>query len=974
MSQTVTQTTGEFLPRDVLDRRSKRLAGYSYKLLGDQFGYDVPLPEQMDIDENAMSVWIPFADGNRRDGVGDLLEVGGIRTERHQANPIVLFDHGKKVDLPIALTEDRETKAYTVQIDPVNQIAKGNAYFYQGTGMPGEDKEKEREHALFCEQLFDMIAKRYVRAGSIGYQVIKALNLQPDYDNGTPQGLHLLSVLMLELSAVVLPANGDTVRKMLCQGSCCGKPLSPVLVKSLSAYAPEKKAQMGYEAKTLKYELSKDREGWWVAFGGKVVKGPYSDQSAAQQERQKLERDWPRGPQQKSVEVTLQSVCNGSKIPPVRWKPGLGAVKDIKELRKKYRPTKALRRRLKKSSAGSSMVRVRSKDLGKMRELAEGKGLEFLHSGSHAKGVEKVRLSGHDGAIDEVAKEFGLPMRTGNKSMAIKTKGYGEGYELAWRIPGKGGWKRKEFKSEEERAKFIDKVIEKEGNDVEFQSRDPEKSMNNKQKKAAGKSLQLKNKALDNGVEEGTVMAEEELPPTATEDGPEEEEASQEPFGAQVLRRIHEDHSILMEEYDEMMGPLEHEEVKSHLQKQLEKLEETLTETEELFAKSYEELPQLAEHEAVEEEEEKDLEEEGEEETEEADSAPEEEPPPEEAVEGMAKEKKEKRLPVKASKAVRGRYGKKSMCAECGKEPCSCNKALKNGKAKDLDAEGEMDKADDFEEVQETKSLEPHEQEAVQDAHGFLGELGQEQNFGDEHRMKSYAHAKSLSTIHRKFLDIGSGNEVNLDMGGEEGKSLKNDRVKGVQGVTKPGWYLVIEGRVQEGPFQTRQDAKTEFLSFDFESKRKMSVVQLDENGEVTYGSLKSLGKKRKSMDKMDEEQLSQETPEEQVGTPEKSMGWHKGLTDAVGEAAGFLGGLARERAFGEEHRQKAMACQKALDPIAKMDNEEEVEHPESNEVEDVPPPGEIGEKAIKNLKKTFAEQNKAIADLAKKMSSLAKV
>lgn len=237
----------DVLPGTVLAARAQRLDGFSYKLVqgGGQYGLDVTFAGPMDIDEKAMSVVIPFADGNRRDGVGDLLEVEGIRTDRHRVNPIVLFDHGKQVQLPVALAEDPNGN-YTVQIDPVARSARAVCHFYQGAKSTGktviETGSQDYEHSLFCSQLFDLIAKRYIRAGSIGYQVIHAKGLAPDPARGTPQGLHLLTVLMLELSAVVLPANADTVRKMLDLTQVCGKPLSPWLVKSLTPYAVEAKA------------------------------------------------------------------------------------------------------------------------------------------------------------------------------------------------------------------------------------------------------------------------------------------------------------------------------------------------------------------------------------------------------------------------------------------------------------------------------------------------------------------------------------------------------------------------------------------------------------------------------------------------------------------------------------------------------------------------------------------------------------
>jgi hypothetical protein len=250
----------------ILNKRGEQLPNYAYKLSAGQYGMDVVLPDSLDIDESRMSVWIPFANGNRRDGVGDLLDVRGIQTDRHRANPVVLFDHGKVITLPIALAEDPQTKAYTVQIDPDLQTATANAFFYQG---------ENGEHALFCEQLFDLIVKRYIRAGSIGYQVIAAKNLQPEYETGVPAGLFLQTVRLLEVSAVVMPANQDTVRKALALPQVCGKPLSPYLVKSLTPYSGEKKIQSGYEG----------------------------------------------------VKVPLRDVRDGPKIPPSKWKPGLGAVK-----------------------------------------------------------------------------------------------------------------------------------------------------------------------------------------------------------------------------------------------------------------------------------------------------------------------------------------------------------------------------------------------------------------------------------------------------------------------------------------------------------------------------------------------------------------------------------------------------------------------------------------------------------------------
>ncbi len=243
-------------PISVLNGRCKRQAGLSYRLseTSDRYGLDTVLSGQADFDQSRMSMKLLFASGSRRDGVGDLLEVEGIRTERHRLNPVVLFDHGKQPSAPIlpiamACVYDPQTgrydkSQYTVTIDPIAKEAWCEAYFYQGNGFgegefPNATKGDQYDHAILCEQYYHMAVTGLLQGGSIGYQVIKAMELAPDYARGTPQGLHLLIVLMLECSLVVMPANMDTVLKALEIPTICGKPLSPYLVKSLEAFAPQ---------------------------------------------------------------------------------------------------------------------------------------------------------------------------------------------------------------------------------------------------------------------------------------------------------------------------------------------------------------------------------------------------------------------------------------------------------------------------------------------------------------------------------------------------------------------------------------------------------------------------------------------------------------------------------------------------------------------------------------------------------------
>ena len=145
----------------VVNSRTKTFVGDSYKLSdAGQYGLDSSFTdEDLDIDPKSMSIVIPFADGRRRDGVGDLLEVTGIKTERHRQNPVVLFDHGKEVKMPVAKAEDPETKVYTVSIDGLNKVAKVKAFFYGSKSeqqsfdsLSNYAEQGDRfKHAVFCE-------------------------------------------------------------------------------------------------------------------------------------------------------------------------------------------------------------------------------------------------------------------------------------------------------------------------------------------------------------------------------------------------------------------------------------------------------------------------------------------------------------------------------------------------------------------------------------------------------------------------------------------------------------------------------------------------------------------------------------------------------------------------------------------------------------------------------------------------------
>ena len=57
-------------------------------------------------------------------------------------------------------------------IDAAARTAGGWCFFYQGT--PEATDSKADEHALYCEQLFHLIATGFIRGGSFGYQILEA--------------------------------------------------------------------------------------------------------------------------------------------------------------------------------------------------------------------------------------------------------------------------------------------------------------------------------------------------------------------------------------------------------------------------------------------------------------------------------------------------------------------------------------------------------------------------------------------------------------------------------------------------------------------------------------------------------------------------------------------------------------------------------------------------------------------------------
>ncbi len=1186
-----------------------------------RYGLGVSVPDVVEVDEARMSVVIPFADGNNRDGVGDLLEIGGIRTERHQSNPIVLYDHGKEVKLPIALSEDPVSHAYTVQLDPISKIGRGQAFFYQGTGISQTDKSQEYEHAVFCQQLFHLICKRVIRAGSIGYQVVRAVDLSPDYEKGTPKGLHLLVTLMLEYSSVVLPANMDTVskgfdpiREILCQNGVCGKKLSPYLVKSLKPFMQPVKAQLGYEGKAgmrkqdrtgstdarvlvkappwharvtvngkpglvedpgftlstiifddgttakvphsdvvmtgkslgtkavpqqsnvdpskiqaedkvvartnitwtnpasgktelfarsgerlrvvavdsigrisaqrtsdgkiAEFSSAEVRKGksmeartkagpkgnsapvpphvisagdgfyvkWRNSYSKQQEKGPFKTKEEAQKVADEMARmGHGKGFETKagvsavwistdgSSKVTVENgIVTQSDFPqycPIGQKPNLDFLKragfrkdknprqqdvwgrDIKSLpdiRLKHRKVKGFVRRHRKSSPGTSFVYVSTKDMDRLKQECENKGVKAQWTGTHSKGVEKFKMVGDDNVIDNLARQYGKAVGSrGSKSMGIKAAPgpgpklindwtqWARQHNIDLHRPGGGGVTHdnvmefivRSYGSERDTFLTLCRMIGIGGGQRAAQFWD-----DNRQRygvKTMTKELRRKVKsAPDQFADDADIVdpTEDEMMDTTDTKDLEQEEPNDEPYGAQVLRRLHEDHSILMKDYDEMLGPLENEHVKKILSKKLEGIEGDLTEYEGAWGKHYDHLPgldgamdnkDLTEDEADDigdeiddvqddladetaDTQNKDIEDSD---ALQADSSPEEEVSDEDSIEGM----ETKRLRLKQTKVLRRKYGKGHLCNKCrGTKACTVEQksdgwyVIKDGKQfagpysnegaairdkreieketpanmKDFtggeedEIEGELDQVQDdlqSETADTEKALEPHEEEKVHEAKSFLKDLGNEQNFGDEHRMKSYHYHKALEPIGMNADAMGSMGGMSLD------EEDMEDKRKGYK--TYHVMQLVGKNWVEQGKSEDFGDA------FSFAKTLTGTKKIVDDSNGKEY-PIKSPDSQRTGMKDMEDVPVDA-TPE--GGSPDdipmdmesKGMGCRK----AIGEASTFFKELSQERAFGDTHRQKAMTHCKALDDAMMTSDPMDEATAEVN----VDEPGEMG-------------------------------
>lgn len=231
---------------------------------------------------------------------------------------------------------------------------------------------------------------------------------------------------------------------------------------------------------------------------------------------------------------------------------------------------------------------------------------------------------------------------------------------------------------------------------------------------------------------EATTGEEEYVP--GEQDG-----GTEEPYSAQLLRQLHDDAGRLLERYDSMLPPLEHEAIKKFVEGYCQFLDSQMTEIEKHFGEHHPDLPPLEGMGPV-----------GSENEEEGKATPEEAA---EATEPAASETEPEKKPKKKSEEEEEEPegGEKSLTPEQVKELRGKHKALptppvvgESALAGDEDAVETIDAAEDQAGVQ----FEPHEMDSLAEAHGFLsGVVHQQEPWGEIHRHEAYHHHRALGKI-----------------------------------------------------------------------------------------------------------------------------------------------------------------------------------------------------------------------------------
>ncbi len=487
-----------------------------------------------------------------------------------------------------------------------------------------------------------------------------------------------------------------------------------------------------------------------------------------------------------------------------------------------------------------------------------------------------------------------------------------------------------------------------------------------------------------------------EMPPSDEEVAEKETGLTEEPLSAQVVRRMHEDASLLLEEYDSWMKILEHKEVKGHLRTILERFVEDLETLEELHAKHHPDLPPLGggSHDNDDQTD--------------ADSGEVERPSADEALEGMEKmDEEDKELEDSPKKGLYLQKWQKEL-ATVERERNFLIKKLdetKRTKVYSLKEKDELDEERKFLimrlkdlDLSDTKGMLPGMPSIPGMGMGDLdGDDGDEKSTkkkackpGDEEHQKKPGKAKKPST--------DDANEEGIEGSHKPGEEEKKGKKKGLPegGEIEVGSHPEVEsGEELEAPsvhggspfkehhIKHLKDASAclkglaeaheltpEHQMHAFHNHKNLHEVMSKAFHDDSPVPTAELGEKKKDLDPLSQvkDMMGGDAMGGEGGPEEGEKELHPHHKVIKGCSA-FLKGMAHldPKEFNDGHRGSSLAWHKELDPIANAEHDVEMNEPHNMMGE----PGEKNLPTVEDLTKLFSQQQEDMNKVAKQLVAL---
>jgi HK97 family phage prohead protease len=148
-------------------------------------------PEIRTVDETKREITF-VASTESVDRYGDIIRVAGWNLKNYKKNPVFLFGH-RSSEPPIG-----KTVAISIEANPPALVQ--TIQFADKATYP------------FADTIFNLYKGKFMNAVSVGFRTLEPPNMIRD-ESGAITGMEFVGQELLELSAVVLPANTDAVAR-----------------------------------------------------------------------------------------------------------------------------------------------------------------------------------------------------------------------------------------------------------------------------------------------------------------------------------------------------------------------------------------------------------------------------------------------------------------------------------------------------------------------------------------------------------------------------------------------------------------------------------------------------------------------------------------------------------------------------------------------------------------------------------------